>query len=194
MPPEDENDASKDDVSPAELDNTVKPDAFTAKFLEQIGTTLPAHLRERLNTLGPMLANLTWTRSPEYKAIFAEGVRTRIAASGIHLIFHRITHAPSLAVAGNVVEEQVEIILGWSDLKVIAQSLHDIVVAFEEEISPIPIASIATSNPDGQREVVKTLGLVAVRGVPQAEKGVAATPETASPKRSRSGQSRGRRS
>jgi hypothetical protein len=108
--------------------------------------------------------NLSITRSIDYKSIYSNIFKTRIGNGEITIIFSRITHAPSIAPAeGNIVEEQLEIVMAWPQLKMFVLHLTGLVNAVEAELGSIPVPEAfrqsLRANPDAQRNVVRTLGL-----------------------------------
>jgi hypothetical protein len=109
--------------------------------------------------LEALIANLAITRSPDYKSVYSNLFRTRVGAGEIVVIFSRITHTPSIVAAGNVLEEQVEVIMPWPQLKMFAQTLSTIVDAIDEEVGEIPTPTAFSVSVEGQRGAVKSLGL-----------------------------------
>ncbi len=105
-----------------------------------------------------LLAGLTFTRSPEYKVVYSNVFRTRVGGGDITLIFSRITHVPSIAVAGDVVEEQIEVVMSWQQLKQFEMALKSVVDAIEQEVGEIQVPTVFKIDQDGQRAVVRSLG------------------------------------
>jgi hypothetical protein len=108
--------------------------------------------------IAEQLAGLTFTRSPDYKTIYSNLFRTRIGNGDITLVCSRITHAPSLKAAANIVEEQVEVVMSWPQLKMLEQMLRSLVDTLEQEIGEIQIPTSYTPNPEGQRAAIRSLG------------------------------------
>jgi hypothetical protein len=161
-----------------------KPPEIPTELVEQLAKLIPPHLEEQAAKLAPPLAALTVTRSNEYRTIYSNFYRTRIGANEITMTFSRISHAPSILAPANIIEEQTEIVMGWPQLKMLAQTLREIVEAFEKEVGTIPLPLVFRPNLEGQRQAVRTLGLPsAERYVPDAQQG--APNEPAAPARSR---------
>jgi Protein of unknown function (DUF3467) len=108
--------------------------------------------------LAQLAANLTFTRSAEYKVVYSNIFRTRVGPGEITIVFSRATHAPGIGVGANIVEEQVEVVLSWPQLKMFELALRSVVDAIEQEVGEIPIPNAFTVNPEGQRSVIRTLG------------------------------------
>src|ERR1700730_2429576 len=64
-------------------------------------------------------ANIHFERSADFKTIYSNFFRTRTGNGDFSLIFSRITHTPGLDIAGNIMEEQAEIIITWQQLKIL---------------------------------------------------------------------------
>jgi hypothetical protein len=105
------------------------------------------------------IASLTFTRSADYKAIYSNFFRTRVGAGEITVIFSRITHAPSIGVAGNIIEEQAEVTMSWPQLKMLEQVLRGFIDVTEQEVGEISIPTAFKIDLEGQRTVVRSLGL-----------------------------------
>jgi hypothetical protein len=84
--------------------------------------------------------------------------RTRVGNGDVTVIFSKLTHNPSITAAGDVIEEQVEIVMTWSQLKMFAQALHTLVDAIDQEAGEIQIPSNFRLNFEAQRSAVRTLG------------------------------------
>jgi hypothetical protein len=108
--------------------------------------------------LSKLSAALTVTRSADYKQIYSNAFRTRIGNGDITIIFSRLTHSPSLAAATDILEEQVEITMTWSQLKMFETTLRILVDALDQEVGEIQLPTGFKPNPEGQRSVIRTLG------------------------------------
>lgn len=108
--------------------------------------------------IAKLLAGLTFTRSSEYKVVFSNAFRTRVGTGDITLIFSRVTHTPSVAIAGTIIEEQVEIAMSWPQLKQLAMALTSIVNAIEQEVEEIQVPMAFKIDPEAQRVVIRGLG------------------------------------
>jgi hypothetical protein len=108
--------------------------------------------------LAKLNATITTTRSADYKETYSNAFRTRIGNGDIAIIFSRLTHSPSIEAAANILEEQVEIIMTWSQLKMFEKTLRILVDALDQEVGEIPIPTGFKPNPEGQRSVIRTLG------------------------------------
>jgi hypothetical protein len=84
--------------------------------------------------------------------------RTRIGNGDVAIVFARTTHTPSLTATANVVEEQVEVVMSWPQLKMFEQMLHAIVDAIDQETGEIQIPRAFVPNLEAQRAAVQSLG------------------------------------
>ena len=96
----------------------------------------------------------SFTRADDYKRLYSDIFRTRIGNGDLTLIFSKTTHDPGIDVSGNIIEEQVEVTLTWTHMKVLASLLSSLTQAVETEIGPIPLpaplpASIPACRPNG---------------------------------------------
>jgi hypothetical protein len=108
--------------------------------------------------IAEQLASLTFTRSPDYKTIYSNLFRTRIGNGDITIVCSRTTHTPSLRAPANVIEEQVEVVMSWPQLKMLEQMLRSLVDTLEQEIGEIQIPKAYNTNPEGQRAAILALG------------------------------------
>jgi hypothetical protein len=108
--------------------------------------------------LAEAIANLAVTRSAEYRTIYSNVFRPRIGNGDVTLIFSKLDHAPSLAANANVLEEQVEIVMAWSQLKMLTLTLNSIVNALEQEVGEVKIPTSFKIDLENQRAVIRTLG------------------------------------
>jgi hypothetical protein len=111
-----------------------------------------------LRALAQLISNLTVTRSADYRTIYSNVFRTRVGNGDVTVIFSRLTHNPSITAAGDVIEEQVEIVVTWSQLKMFAQALRTLVDVIDQEVGEIEIPSSFRLNPEAQRSAIRTLG------------------------------------
>jgi hypothetical protein len=111
-----------------------------------------------LRALAQLISNLTVTRSADYRTIYSNVFRTRVGNGDVTVIFSRLTHNPSITAAGDVIEEQVEIVMTWSQLKMFAQALRTLVDVIDQEVGEIEIPSNFRLNPEAQRSAIRTLG------------------------------------
>jgi hypothetical protein len=111
-----------------------------------------------LRALAQLISNLTVTRSADYRTIYSNVFRTRVGNGDVTVIFSRLTHNPSITAAGDVIEEQVEIVMTWSQLKMFAQALRTLVDVIDQEVGEIEIPSGFRLNPEAQRSAIRTLG------------------------------------
>jgi hypothetical protein len=81
----------------------------------------------------------TFTRAPEYRTIISDFHRARVGNGTANIIFSQVSHAPSAQILGNIIEEKVELVLSWTQLKMVSMNLASIVKAIETEIGPIPV-------------------------------------------------------
>jgi hypothetical protein len=105
------------------------------------------------------IAALSVTRSAEYRSIYSDIFRARIGSGDATLIFSRLTHSPSIAAAGNVIEEQVEVVMSWPHLKMLEHTLRNLVDAIEQEIGEIKLPAAFNPNLEAQRIAIRSLGL-----------------------------------
>ena len=145
-----------------------KPPEIPAALAE-LAKMLPPELVDQLTEAAKQasgLGGLTVTRSDAYKAIYANAYRTRIGTGDVTIVFNKAAHTPSILAASNIIEEQTEIILAWSMAKMLAITLTSIVDAFEQEVGVIPIPTLFQYNVEGQRQVVRSLGLPSIAEAP----------------------------
>jgi hypothetical protein len=113
----------------------------------------------------PDLSGVSFTRSADYRTIYSNLIRTRLGPGEVVMVISRMTHSPSRTAEVNTIEEQVEIIVGWPQLKMLSSVLASLVTAIEEEVGaipvPIPFQHAAESQPEMQRAAVRSLGLSA---------------------------------
>lgn len=121
----------------------------------------------------PEIPPLSFTRSDEYKRIFADFFRTRLGTGEITTIVSKVTHGPNMNVEGNIIEEQIELVMTWSSVKMLQLHLMSLVSAIEEEVGYIPIPANFLANleagHDAQRNLVRSLGLSAATAEPDQE-------------------------
>jgi hypothetical protein len=106
-----------------------------------------------------LLNSLTVTRSPAYRTIFSNVFRTRLGAGEVTLIFSRLAHRPSIAAAVDSIEEEVEIVMSWPQLKMFIKTLQGVVEAIDSEVGEIKVPANFQSNLDAnaasQRQAVR---------------------------------------
>lgn len=105
------------------------------------------------------LAALTYARSSAFRAIYSNLYRTRAGVNELTIILSKVTHAPSLNVFGNILEEEVEVAMGWPQIKMLSQTLAAIVATYEQEIGEIKIPTNFVINLEGQRKAIRSLGI-----------------------------------
>lgn len=111
-----------------------------------------------LRALAQLISNLAVTRSADYKTIYSNVFRSRVGNGDVTIIFSRLAHNASITAAGDVIEEQVEIVMSWSQLKMFAQALHTLVDAIDQEVGEIQIPSNFKLSVEAQRSAIRTLG------------------------------------
>jgi hypothetical protein len=126
--------------------------------------TLPPRLKEQLEKAAPALSALTVTRSNNYKAVYSNLYRTRMGANEVTLLFARMTHTPNILAVVNAVEEEFEVTMGWSQIKMLVKTLTEMITAFEQEVGTIPIPLSFQSSLEAQRQAVRNLGLSPAQG------------------------------
>jgi hypothetical protein len=147
-----------------------KSPEISSQLAEQLAKLLPPgtidklenlapHLKEQLEKMAPMLSTLAVTRANDYKAVYSNFYRTRIGANEVTLLFARMTHTPSIFAVANTIEEEFEVTMGWTQIKMLAMTLAEMITAFEQEVGTIPIPSSFQPNLEGQRQAVRALGL-----------------------------------
>ena len=114
--------------------------------------------KPELRALAQLISNLTVTRSADYKTIYSNAFRSRVGNGDVTVIFSRLAHNASITAAGDVIEEQVEIVMSWSQLKMFAQALHTLVDAIDQEVGEIQIPSNFKLSIEAQRSAIRTLG------------------------------------
>jgi hypothetical protein len=127
----------------------------------QRGTPAPAGASQPLSpdeaAQAQLIANLTFTRAADYKTIYSNVFRTRVGNGDITIVFSRATHVPSLAVQGNIIEEQVEIVMSWQQLKMLQEGLRAPVDGIDKEVGEITLPTVFKKNIDA-RAVIRGLG------------------------------------
>jgi hypothetical protein len=101
---------------------------------------------------------LTFTRSADYKTISSNVFRPRIGNGNIAIVCCRTTHTPGIEISANIIEEQIEITMSWTELKMLEQTLRAIVDALDHEVGEIPTPTSFKINPEGQRAAARGLG------------------------------------
>ena len=114
--------------------------------------------QESTPALPEAIAALTVTRSADYKVVYSNVYRTRIGAGELTLLFGRFAHAPNIRAEVNVLEEEVEVIMTWSQLKMLAQTLSSAIDALEQEIGEVKIPTAFKIDLESQRAAVRSLG------------------------------------
>ena len=130
------------------------------------------------------------TRASDYKAIFCNIFRTAIGHGELTVVFSKLTHLPGMNVGGNIIEEQIEVVLAWPHMKILAATLDALVQAVEAEVGTIPVPRQFTEAivgaVDRQRNAIRTLGMSAEISPPAtSQEGTPESPEPARPSRRR---------
>jgi hypothetical protein len=112
------------------------------------------------------VAGLTFTRAPDFKVCFSDFHRSRVGNGTVNIVFSRTAHAQSLQMLANIIEEHVEVIMSWTQLKMVAENLASAVAAIEAEVGTIPIPRDFQINEAGNRAIVRALGLSLTRQRP----------------------------
>ena len=99
-----------------------------------------------------------WTRSPEYKIVFANFYKTRTGSGDFTLTFSSLQDAPGIAAIQEV-KEEIAIAMSWPILKMIARSLTTAVSAIEHAVGPIPVPAGFVPDWEQALSVVRGLGL-----------------------------------
>jgi hypothetical protein len=106
---------------------------------------------------------VSFTRSDEYKTVFSNFFRIRVGLGEITLIFSKIAHTPGILAEPNVVEEQMEVALTWSSIKMLQLHLSSLISGIEQEVGEILIPNgflaSPSMSPAAQREIIRTFGL-----------------------------------
>jgi len=124
-------------------------------------------------------AALMFTRAPDYKVCFSDFHRSRVGNGTYTIVFSKVAHAPSSQMLANIIEEHVEIIMSWTQLKMVAENMVSAISAIEAEVGTIPLPSNFQINEAGSRAVVRALGLSLTRQTPPGT-GSSAVPAPAS--------------
>jgi hypothetical protein len=105
------------------------------------------------------------TRANDYKAVYCNIFRTAIGHGELTVVFSKLTHPPGITVAGSIIEEQIEIVLAWPHMKILAATLDALVQAVEAEVGVIPVPKqfieAMVGAVDRQRNGIRTLGMSA---------------------------------
>jgi hypothetical protein len=146
------------------------PQSPPANLVHQLAKLFPPEVIDRLNQLSPearaqleeavpALSRLKVTRANDYKATYSNIFRIRIGPSEMTVLFARQSHSPSIVAMADTVEEEVEVTMGWPQIKMLQIALTDIVSSYEEEIDAIHIPVAFKPNAAGWRQAVRNLGL-----------------------------------
>lgn len=103
-------------------------------------------------------AALTFVRAPDFKTIFSDLARSRVGNGIVGILFSRVTHPPGAAILTNIVEDQAEIVMTWTQFKMVIQLWSSLLSAIETEIGPIPLPQSFQVSEDNSRAIVRTLG------------------------------------
>lgn len=131
-----------------------------------------AKSRTRSTTTPPEAAagqNFKFTRSPEYRVVYADLYRPRLGNGDVTLVFSRTAHEPAFSTEATVIEEQVEVVVSWGVVKLLTAHLGTLMAAVEDELGEIPVPAGITFDIDRQREAVRSLGLT--RSTPKSASG-----------------------
>ena len=105
----------------------------------------------------------SFERVEDYKSLYSDIVRTRIGNGDLTLIFSKMIHVPGMNVGGSVVQEQAEVTVTWTYMKILASTLNALTQAVESEIGPIPMPATffeaEATQLTRQQGAVRTLGL-----------------------------------
>jgi len=105
-------------------------------------------------------------RSHEYRTISSDVFRTRIGLGECTIILGKAGHVPSINPEASILEEQLEVLVSWTNLKILAAHLMSITAAIEAELGPILVpASVLESrgrNFEHHRELIRGLQLAAI--------------------------------
>jgi hypothetical protein len=100
------------------------------------------------------------TRSPDYRRIYLDFIRSRIGNGDITVVICKTTHDPNALVPNvNGVYEEIEVTMSWTQLKLVHAIFGNFVEAIEHETGPILIPESFRLDQEAQRPVVRTLGL-----------------------------------
>src|SRR4051812_21167576 len=83
--------------------------------------------------------SITVIRSPDYRTITSDIFRSRVGGGECTIIFSKIGHTPNLNTDANRLEEQIEIVMSWSNFKILAMHLSSLTAAIEAVHGPIPV-------------------------------------------------------
>jgi hypothetical protein len=107
---------------------------------------------------------VSFSRSSDYKSVYSNFFRTRVGNGDVTIIFSKFTHTSGVDVVGDVVEEQIEVVMAWPMLKILADQISSLVDAIELELCIIPTPQNAIVPADiqieKQQQIVRSLGLV----------------------------------
>jgi Protein of unknown function (DUF3467) len=121
---------------------------------------IPDELQQLPPEIAKILANLKVTRSGQYRTVYSNVFRTRLAIGDLTIIFSKIGHTPSVMAAGDTIEEEVEVVMSWAQAKMFSLVLQNTIEAMEKEVAEIPIPKNFKIDPDAQRASIRAIGLV----------------------------------
>jgi hypothetical protein len=99
-----------------------------------------------------------FVRSPEYRSIYANVIRARIGNGDITAIVYKTTHETGLDISALVATEEAEIIMTWTQAKMIAMVLAGIIEDIETLIGPISLPGGFQIDRETQAAVIRGLG------------------------------------
>jgi hypothetical protein len=101
---------------------------------------------------------VTWSRSNLFRHVYCQVFRARLTAGDVTLTVSTITDQFGL-VRTEAIEDQVAIVMSWSELKMLTQHLETLVAAIEQDIGPIPVPHAFRPTVDAQLVAVRTLDM-----------------------------------
>ena len=111
--------------------------------------------------------DISWSRSDAYRTIFSNFFGTRVGNGEITIVFSKVGQNPGLGT-GNIIEEQAEVVMAWTQLKMFAENLSTTVRAIEKEVGTIPTPNVFATNLEQMRNIIRNLNLS--RPAPDAPK------------------------
>jgi hypothetical protein len=85
------------------------------------------------------LAELSFSRASDYQSFFSDFHRMRIGNGSINIVFSKTTHSPGVQFTGSVVEEKAEVVMTWTQMKMMFINFSQTIEAIEKELGAIPV-------------------------------------------------------
>lgn len=100
--------------------------------------------------------NLVTGRVPDYRRVFSNHFFIRFAPGDTSITFSQLIDEPPGASLQNVIQEHVNIIMSWTQLKMLGEYISATVQEMEREVGPITTIGPSIEQLEEQsREIIK---------------------------------------